>query len=110
MSAELRDKYYETLMNDDIMEIEGANEIINDMTSGKVPTDDITAIRCAKCKKKIKDNESLFEHMSTDCPGCLIWEFPPNGKENFPPSGKEKKGGKRKTRKKQKKQFRVMCF
>jgi hypothetical protein len=105
MSAKKRDEYYHVLMNDDIMEIPGADKIINDMTSGKVPTDDITKIRCAECKKEIKEDESLFEHMSTDCPGCLIWEFPPNGKENFPPNRKEKKGGKRKTRKKQKKQF-----
>ena len=52
MSAKKRDEYYHVLMNAPIMEIPGADKIINDMTSGKVPTDDITAIRCAKCKKK----------------------------------------------------------
>ena len=33
MSAELRDKYYETLMNDKIYEIKDADKIINKMTS-----------------------------------------------------------------------------
>ena len=87
MSAELRDTYYKTLMNDKIYEIKDADKIINKMTS-EVPTDDIKKIRCADCKKEIKEGDSLFDHIRNECPGCLHWEFP------------VKKGGRRKTRKK----------
>ena len=90
MSAELRDKYYETLMNDKIYEIKDADKIINKMTS-EVPTNDIKKIRCADCKKEIKEGDSLFDHIRNECPGCLHWEFP------------VKKGGRRKTRKKERK-------
>ena len=87
MNKELRDTYYKTLMNDKIYEIKDADKIINTMTS-EVPTDDIKKIRCADCKKEIKEGDSLFDHIRNECPGCLHWEFP------------VKKGGRRKTRKK----------
>ena len=82
-------RYRKNLMNEPIIEISKSDKIINKMTSGKVPTDDITKIRCADCKKEIKEGESLFDHIRTECPGCLHWEFPLDAK-----------GGRRKTRKK----------
>ena len=54
-----KNKHRKKLMNEPIIEIPNADKVINKMTSGKVPTDDITKIRCFDCKKEIKEGEFI---------------------------------------------------